>query len=366
MEGCTVSERTGFLSAARHDGAATLVRETAPLPQPKPKGLFLMEEKTLQTVYGPEELEKLSGLLDIRPLPYDKKSIRENMECLKDAEIVMASWGLPVFDEALLDAAPHLRALFYAAGSVRPFTTPAFWKKKVVVSSAYAVNAYPVAEYALGVILLSLKRFWSFNQSVRAEIDPWDDHNRVVPGIYKSTVGLVSCGMVARRLVQLLKPFDVHCLVYDPYVTEGEMAELGLELCSLQQIFERSDVVSIHTPLLPETAGFINGKLVSALKPGATLINTARGGVIRQDELAQVMASRPDLTAVLDVLEVEPPQPGTGILQLPNVWVTPHIAGSLGPECRRLGRAMVEELRRYLAGEALLWQITEAFAAKLA
>jgi len=362
---------TGVMASAPSDGAAGDCVVTAPQvghsrSLRKPKGLYLMEEKTLQSVFGAEEREMIGRLLDVEPVPYDRMTIRGNLELVKDVEIVMASWGTPVLDATFLDAAPNLRAFFYAAGSVKPFTTPEFWKRGVTICSAYATNAHPVAEYTLGVVLLSLKRFWSFAQSVRAETDPWGDHNRVVPGAYKSTVGLISCGMIARRVIQLLKPFDVRCVVYDPYLTESEINDLGVELCSLQKIFEWSDVVSIHTPLLPETQGMIRGNMVEAMKPQATLINTARGGVIRQDEMAEVLSRRTDLTAVLDVLEVEPPLRGTPLLQLPNVWATPHIAGSLGPECRRLGRSMVEELGRYLAGEPLLWQITEEFAARLA
>jgi len=352
--------------AAAKNGAATSARVARTRSRPKPKGLYLMGEPTLQTVYGPQEQDMIAGLLDVEPVPYDGMAMRGNMGRLKDVEIVMASWGTPILDAAFLEAAPNLRAFFYAAGSVKHFTTPSFWARKVTISSAYASNAQPVAEYALGVILLSLKRFWSFTQSVRAETDTWADHNRVIPGIYKSTVGLISCGMTARRLIQLLKPFDVHCVVYDPYVTESEMRKLGVEPCTLEAIFERSDVVSIHTPLLPETKGLVNGKLIESMKPSATLINTARGGVVHQNELMEVLARRPDLTAVLDVLDPEPPVRGTPLLQMPNVLVTPHIAGSLGPECRRLGRTMVEELGRYLAGEPLLWQITEEFAARLA
>jgi phosphoglycerate dehydrogenase-like enzyme len=172
--------------------------------------------------------------------------------------------------------------------------------------------------------------------------------------------------MIARQLIRLLKRFEVRCLVYDPFVTEKEVADLGAELCSLQEIFQRSDVVSIHTPLLPETRGMIKGRMIDAMKPGATLINTARGGVIQQDEFIEVMSRRADLTAVLDVLEVEPPPPGNSVVRLPNVWITPHIAGSLGPECRRLGRVMVEELSRYLAGEPLHWTITQEFSSRMA
>jgi phosphoglycerate dehydrogenase-like enzyme len=99
------------------------------------------------------------------------------------------------------------------------------------------------------------------------------------------------------------------------------------------------------------------------MKSGATFINTARGELVREDELAEVFSQREDLTAVLDVTHPEPPVEGSPLYSLPNVVLTPHIAGSLGRECRRLGQAMIDEFDRWHAGQPLRWQITEAQAA---
>jgi phosphoglycerate dehydrogenase-like enzyme len=137
-------------------------------------------------------------------------------------------------------------------------------------------------------------------------------------------------------------------------------------LVSLERIFAQADVVSLHTPNLPSTRGMITGAHFSAMKSGASFINTARGAVVRETEMLQVLARRPDLTAVLDVTDPEPPVPGSALYSLPNVILTPHIAGSLQGECRRMGRYMLEELQRYLAGEPLRWTITREQAARLA
>jgi phosphoglycerate dehydrogenase-like enzyme len=325
-----------------------------------------MDEQTLETVYGPEEQAELAKLIDIEPPAWGQSAIGRNLSLLRDAEIIVASWGVPVMDEAFLEAAPNLRAVFFGAGSIRSFTTPAFWERKIIVSSAYSVNALPVSEYTLGVILLSLKKFWSFAHNVRQGVDPWGNHLRKVPGNYGSTVGFVSFGMIARRLIQLLKPFDLKCIVYCPFLTESEAANLGVDRCTLSEVFRRSDAVSLHTPWLPETEGLITGELIASMKEGATLINTARGAIIRESEMTAVLCKRKDLTAILDVCYPEPPLPYSALLQLPNVVLTPHIAGSLGNECRRLGRSMIDELRRYLAGEPLQWQISEELASKLA
>jgi phosphoglycerate dehydrogenase-like enzyme len=122
----------------------------------------------------------------------------------------------------------------------------------------------------------------------------------------------------------------------------------------------------MHTPWLKETEGMITGEHFAAMKPNATFINTARGAVVREGEMIEMLRERTDLFAVLDVTYPEPPEPGSPLYTLPNVVLTPHIAGSLSGECRRMGGYVVEELKRYLCGEPQLWPISREQAATLA
>ena len=110
----------------------------------------------------------------------------------------------------------------------------------------------------------------------------------------------------------------------------------------------------------------ITGAHIASMKEGATFINTARGAIVREPEMTAVLAERPDLFAILDVTDPEPPVDGSPLYTLPNVVLTPHIAGSMDGECRRMGRTMVEECRRYLAGEPLRWAIDRERARSLA
>ena len=110
----------------------------------------------------------------------------------------------------------------------------------------------------------------------------------------------------------------------------------------------------------------ITGEHLASMKANAAFINTARGAVVREDEMVEVLRQRPDLYAILDVTYPEPPEPGSPLYTLPNVVLTPHIAGSMDNECRRMGRYAIEDCRRYLAGEPLQWQITREQAATLA
>ena len=160
----------------------------------------------------------------------------------------------------------------------------------------------------------------------------------------------------------MLRAFDLRVIAYDPFVSPAEAAEVGVTLVSLEELFARSDVVSLHPPLLEETVGMVTGQHIAQMKRGATFINTARGEVVREDEMIEVLKRRPDLLAVLDVASEEPPHEDSPLYTLPNVVLTPHIAGSVGQECRRMGQCMVEELARYLAGQPLQWPVTRELA----
>jgi len=329
------------------------------------KGLYILDAPSVDLIYGQEERRHVAELLDIYAPPQTSASIKSNPSVLAEANVVVSGWGAPVMDEKFLGAAPNLRAVFYGSGSIRNFTTSAFWDRNIVVSSAYAANAVPVAEYTLSTILLSLKHFWKFSREA-GNGKGWGDHTRPVRGAYNATVGLISCGMIARKTLELLKPFDVERIVFCPFLSEAEARELGVRRCTLQEVFQQADVVSLHTPELPETRGMITGGHFASMKQNTTFINTARGAIVKQREMIEVLRERPDLTAVLDVTDPEPPEPGCPLLTLPNVVLTPHIAGSMGSEINRLGRYMVDELRRYIGGKPLKWQITRELATKLA
>ncbi len=330
----------------------------------KPQALYVLNDGAYDLIYGPEERAAVTRLVDVYAPPQNGESIARNPAVLQEAEIILSGWGMPPVDAAFLAQAPKLRAIFYGAGSVRGFVTDALWQRNIVVTSAYAANAVPVAEYTLATILFSLKNGWQAMQYIKREgkFPP----RTPVPGAYGSTVGIVSLGMVGRLVVERLRSFDLRLLAYDPFVSPTVAADLGVMPTSLDRLFCEADVATLHTPWLPETVGLITGAHLVSMKAGATFINTSRGAVVREAEMIAVLQQRPDLQAILDVTWPEPPPPGSPLYALPNVVLTPHIAGSRDAECRRMGRSTVGELRRYLAGEPLQWQISKERAALLA
>jgi phosphoglycerate dehydrogenase-like enzyme len=330
---------------------------TRGMERPRPKAAFLLDPASQRLVYGAEELAALRSLVELTETVIPSREWSRHPEVLAEAEILFSGWSAPLMDEAFLRAAPKLRAVFYGAGSVRYFLTPAFWARGIVITSAASANAVPVAEYTVGTVLLSLRDFWSRAAQAK-EGKGWGDHTRPISGSFRATVGLLSFGAIARVVARLLKAFDVRVLVHCPYLRASEAEAAGVQRVGLEELFNHSDVVSIHTPVLPETIGLVNGRLVASMKKGAALINTARGVILNQPEVVAVLRRRPDLHAVLDVTDPEPPQPGDPLLDLPNVTVTSHIAGSHGRDCQRMGHYMVEELKNYLAGRPLRWQVT--------
>jgi phosphoglycerate dehydrogenase-like enzyme len=329
------------------------------------KGLYVLDSGACDLIYGPDERARIAELIDVYAPVQNADVAKSNPRVLQDVEVIMSGWGAPLMDNEFLSLAPNLRAVFYGAGSIRYFTTEALWNKGVRVTSAYAANAVPVAEFTLSQILFCLKCGWQLSQAYKRDTTAYHDRS-AMKGAYGSTVGLISLGMVGRHVCQLLRPFDVNIIAFDPFISRAEADSLNVRLYTLDEVFANADVVSLHTPLLPETVGMITGRHLASMKDHSSFINTSRGAVVRENELVEVLSKRPDLHAVLDVTDPEPPQPGSPLLSLPNVTLTPHIAGSLAGECRRMGRYMLEELHRYLNGEHLLWGIGRERAKTLA
>lgn len=328
------------------------------------KGLFLLDLCAYHKIYAEEQLRQINALVTICAPPQTASTIADDPSVLEQVEIIFSGWGCPKFTEAVLQGAPNLELVLYGAGSIRHIVSEAFWERGIQISTAYEANDIPVAEFTLAQILLSLKGYWHYVQSFR-QTGRWYEHLPTA-GIYDSTVGLISLGMIGRMVAAKLRGYEVQVIAYDPYVTAEAAADLGVRMTSLAEVFQRSDVVSLHTPWLPETEGMIRREHFAAMKPGATFINTARGAIVREDELAEALQSRGDLFALLDVTYPEPPQPSSRLLSLPNVIITPHIAGADTNECKRNGRYVVDELKRYLSGEALRYAVSREKAAVMA
>ncbi len=318
-------------------------------------GLLVMPRRTMDRVLPEPLLSELEQAVDlVRREPLEDLADPAAPHLLGQADVVVTSWGTLRLDEQVLAMAPRLRAVVHVAGSVKKAVSPACWERGIVVSSAAAANAVPVAEYTASMVVLANKRVLPLArvlQETRGPVSP----EELFPGLgnYGQRVGLIGASRIGREVIRLLQPYQLRLAVADPYLDQGAAAELGVELMELDELLAWADVVSLHAPSLPETHGMLDRRRIALLRPGTTFINTARGEIVDQEALTERLV-RGDLHAVLDVtspfvLPAEHPLYG-----LPNVLLTPHIAGSLGSELERMTRSAIEEVRRLQHGLPLL------------
>ncbi|WP_406347576.1 hydroxyacid dehydrogenase [Streptomyces sp. NBC_00144] len=341
--------------------STSLPSTSLPSAPSRPRALFAMGRPHRDALFPPAVLEELTRHVDIAPwLVTDGFDRVPDLTApdLAAVELLITSWGCPVLDHAALERMPALKAVVHAAGSVKHHVTEACWDRGLLVSTAAAANALPVAEYTVAAVLFANKRVREIGGLYREHRAALDWAARY-PGFgnYRRTVGVVGASLVGRRVLELLGSYDFDLLVADPHLDPVRARSLGARLAGLDEMMAVCDVVSLHAPALPETHHLMDARRLSLLRDGATLINTARGSLVDTQALtAEASAGR--IHAVLDVTDPEVLPAASPLYSLPNVLLTPHIAGSLGGELQRITRSALDEVERYCAGKEFAHAVT--------
>ncbi|WP_223937256.1 hydroxyacid dehydrogenase [Arthrobacter sp. StoSoilB5] len=295
-------------------------------------------------------LRRLASVADIEHHVLTEFESARSLHVLAGVDALITGWGAPTIDVSVLDAAPHLQLIAHSAGTIKQHVDPACWQRGIAVTTAAQANAVPVAEFTLAFILLAGKG--TFRAAARLQkLQEHFDAGRlpVSTGNLGSTVGIIGASRIGRLVLNQLKSFDHQVLLADPTVTGSDAAGLGASLVGLDDLMMRADIISLHAPLLPTTVGMIGPQQLGLMKDGATFINTARGALVNHDALRrELLTGR--ISAVLDVTEPEPLPSGDPLYSLDNVLLTPHIAGSMGNELRRMGASAVDEVVRLAEG----------------
>ncbi|WP_372347414.1 hydroxyacid dehydrogenase [Streptomyces sp. KL116D] len=311
-----------------------------------------MGAQVVERVFPPDLRERLGRSVRLAAPPLTGElDGSAAAEVLGGVEVLVTGWDCPPLTERVLDAAPHLKAVVHAAGSVRPIVTDAVWERGLLVSSAADANAAPVVAFTLAAITFAAK---GALPAAAAYATAW-------PGFLERegadgrVVGVIGASRIGRRVIEALRADSAgyRLLLCDPYVSEGEAARLGVERVGLAELCRRSSIVTVHAPQLPETRGMLSAEMLRLVPDGGVVVNTARGSLIDAEALAAECGSG-RLSAYLDVTSPEPLPAGHPLLTLPNVLVTPHVAGAQGSEVRRLGVYAVEEVERYVGGVPLV------------
>jgi phosphoglycerate dehydrogenase-like enzyme len=316
----------------------------------RPAIVFGMLDGMVEHAFSREQRDRLAAVGDVLdPVPLSDFADPRADALLGRAEVLVGHWGCPTLTDAVLRRAPNLALFAYAAGTVKWQVTDAVWERGVVVTSAAAANAVPVAEYTVAVILLANKGAFVARERLR---DPGATLpiDLVPPGNHGRRLGLVGASHVGRAVIERLAGFDLRIAVYDPFLDPREADRIGVELVDdLDALCASVDVLSLHAPDVEATRGMIGAAQLAGLRDGATFVNTARPALVDQDALLDELR-RGRISAVLDVAEPDPPPPGAELLALPNVFLTPHLAGAVGNELARLAELAVEEVERFARG----------------
>ena len=325
--------------------------------------VFISEnKKKIYQVYSEKQFKKLNIDIDFQEV-FSKKDVKNKIVDTTKVQYVFTTWGMPEWNHAEIEEFfPSLKALFYAAGSVKSFARP-FLEKGIRVYSAGVANGTPVAEFTVAQIILANKGYY---HAVRSYSKPLHRlaYNKahllidIHPGNYMATIGIVGAGMVGRKVIKLLQPYDLNVVVYDPYVNDQIIESFGAKKVDLIQLVKMSDVISNHLPDLESTRNVFSYNLLKNMKTTATFINTGRGAQVNEKDLIRVLKEESSRAAVLDVTKHEPLWPWSPLYWCKNVFLTPHMAGSTGNETFRLGEYIVQAYSAFKEGNHSNMEVT--------
>lgn len=315
----------------------------------------------MKTVYLCEHAQNVRNVFARYPIDkvYRKADLLASPELFRDTEYIFSTWGMTELTaDEIRTLLPNLKAIFYGAGTVQKFARP-FLECGVRIFSAWMANAVPVAEYTASQILLANKGY--FHACGARSLESWHKnraHTGRIVGNYGVCVGIIGAGTIGKLVIRRLQASRLNILVFDPFLPDEAAAQLGVEKVSLEALFRRCQVVSNHLANNAQTKGMLTGAHFAMMPPNSVFLNTGRGAQVVEPELIEVLSSRPDLIAILDVTDPEPPVAGSPFYSLPNCILTPHIAGSQGNEMYRMADYMHEVYADFLAGRPCQYEVT--------
>ncbi|MDR1863101.1 MAG: hydroxyacid dehydrogenase [Treponema sp.] len=334
------------------------------------KACFVCKEGSdrLDYVYKMGRREKFETALEVLPGIVTEKNLDQHRSFLRETEVIITTWNfVPFSDEQISEYFPRLKLVLYGAGSVQGFARP-FLNRGIRVVSGWVAMSIPVMEMASSLVLLANKGYFQSLLKYRSEgfNAAKDMASAQFPGSFETKVGILGLGVIGSAVAKRLKQSNLEVLAYDPYLSDERARELGAAKASLEGIFSKCQTVTNHMAHNKETEGMLTYNYFSLMQDYATFVNTARGASVVEADLIRALKEKPARTAVLDVTWPEPVEEGHEFLSLPNVFLSPHIAGYANQEVLRLADYMFDELNRFMAGEKLLYEVTLPMLATMA
>ena len=336
----------------------------------RPRVLLAFDRPTYDSCTAqPAQLDRLGALAEWAWLPLqggprfganpDPAALAALLARIGAVDGLVVCHGSPRIDAAVLARAPRLRIIGELEGDrfAERIDLEAAWGRGIRVVDTTHGSSYPVAEWALALIILALRNAGAhFRRIVEHQVYTPPESGWVPQRLDGKRVGLIGCGHIGRRLLTYLQPFRCDVRVHDPYLPKVVPDIMGFQLTSLDHVLKDSDVVVCLAPLTPATRRMLGRRELALLRPGAVFVNVSRGAIVDPDALVERLR-RGDIVAGLDVFDPEPIPADSPIKDLPNVFLSPHIA-SRGQGVDTFLKLMIDELERYFHGHETLHDLT--------
>ena len=315
------------------------------------------------TFWSEENTALLESLGEVSYNSMDRHLTAEEFrDALEGVDVCVCGWGVPRFDEYVLEKADRLKIIAYTAGTVSKFVTDAIYDRGIHVLSGNEAFAISVAEGTVGYMIAAQRDLRGFEGLMREK--GWRTPTFQNRSLLGKTVGIVGFGSISRHLLTMLKPFRVRVLLYSNHTTAEEAERLGVQKASLEELFRTCDIISLHCARSPANYHLVDGRLLGMMKPGALIVNTSRGDVIDEQALAECLREG-RIRAALDVYEKEPLPMDSPLRQLDHVYLQPHLGGPTADYRYAATRLVLEDVKRFQQGLPMENEISKARSAMM-
>lgn len=287
--------------------------------------------------------EGLQPLLEDRNAIIIEKKVTDKDVDLESINALLVRSATKVTAE-LLEQMPNLNIIARAGVGVDNIDVNAATKRGIIVVNAPDGNTISTAEHTFAMMATLMRKIPQAHHSVKNL--EWKRNSFVGNELFGKSLGIVGLGRIGTEIAKRAKAFGMGVLVFDPFLTSVRAQALNVENCSLDEVLQRADIITVHTPLTPETKGLINEEAIKKTKKGVYFLNCARGGIIEEQALAQYIGSGHVGGAAIDVFEVEPPGEHP-LLKFDNVIVTPHLGASTKEAQLNVATQVAKEVRTY-------------------
>jgi phosphoglycerate dehydrogenase-like enzyme len=337
-----------------------------------PKVLIAANADVREKYLDAAQMERLERLVDVElfaceiggiyNVQQDPEVSRQLQERLGEVAGLIISSGAPTIDAATMDNAPNLRIIGELEGDrfAGRIDVEAAWERGIRTVDTTNGSSYPVAEWALALIIISLRNAGQhFRRLISGSMESYGvrtDIGYLNGQLTGKRVGLIGCGHIGRRLIKMLRPFETEIWVHDPYLSADMADAVGFLKTSLDNVLTRCDVIVALVPQTPATDRMLGRREFDLIPDGRVFVNVSRGSVVDSDALVARL-KRGGLVAGIDVFDPEPVGDHE-ITQLENVFISPHIAGVLASSYTEMFRLMIDELERFFNGHETLFDLT--------